>query len=247
MLNRAGLLFFCTFLSGCVTGVSRMPDNFIYTPIRSGDYDIAVWQKISDHTAPIRIYIEGDGYAFDIHGTPTRNPTPHGDTVRKMAMRDASANVVYIARPCQYIMSDACDVSDWTSGRFSARAVSATADVVRQISGTRPIILIGYSGGALLSGLIITQNPDLNISQWITVAGVLNHDDWTKYFGDMPLTDSVNMDELPHVPQCHFVASNDTVVPYKLSQKWTHGNMTVIPETRHNDFGDFVPNCVNND
>lgn len=221
-----------------------MSDEFIYMPLHTPDYDIATWQKISNNTAPIRIYIEGDGNAFDANGTPTKNPTPHGDMVRQMAMRDTAPNVVYLARPCQYIMSDICRVSDWTTGRFSPRIISAMHDAIEQISRNRPVVLIGYSGGAMLSGLIIAQNSDLNVSQWITVAGVLNHTDWSNYFGDTPLSDSDNLDTLPRISQCHFVAENDNVVPYELSQKWTHDNVTVIPKTRHNDLRDFVPNCV---
>lgn len=245
MLNRVGLFVLCICCVGCNTGMINMPDNFVYVPLNAHGYDIATWQKISDDSTPIRIYIEGDGRAFDAYGAPTRNPTPHSDVVRKMAMRDAFPNVVYIARPCQYIMSDICSVSDWTSGRFSPQIISAMSDAIGQIAENRPVILIGYSGGAMLSGLIIAQNTDLNISQWITVAGVLNHSDWSNYFGDTALSDSANLNTLPRISQCHFAAESDNVVPYMLSKKWTHDNVTVIPKTRHNDLRDFVPNCAN--
>lgn len=245
MLYRTLFFMFCVYLTGCAAPVHSLPDDFVYVPIQTDEFNIATWQKISDKTGPVRIYIEGDGYAFDAYGRPTQNPTPHGDTVRRMATRDNAPNVVYMARPCQYITQNTCDVSDWTSGRFAPRIVSAMSNAVRNVAGTRPIILIGYSGGAMLSGLIITQNPDLNISQWITVAGVLNHGEWTRYFGDTPLSDSVDMHELPRVPQCHYVAANDSVVPRELSQKWTRGNMTVVDGTRHNDWGDFIPACSN--
>jgi len=241
MLYRTIFFMFCVYLTGCATTVLRLPDEFVYTPVHTDEFDIATWQKISDKTGPIRIYIEGDGYAFDAYGRPTNNPTPHGDAVRRMVAHDTAPNIVYMARPCQYITPDMCDVSDWTSGRFAPRIVSAMSNAVRRVAGARPIVLIGYSGGAMLSGLIITQNPDLNISQWITIAGVLNHADWTGYFGDTPLTDSVDLDELPRVPQRHYVAANDTVVPRELSTKWTGGNITVVDGTRHNDFKDFVP------
>lgn len=243
MLNRVILFAVGIFCSGCAAHLQNMSDDFIYMPFHTTKYDVATWQKISDNTAPIRIYIEGDGHAFDAMGHPTQNPTPRGDTVRQMAMRDASPNIVYLARPCQYIMSDICTVSDWTLGRFSPDVISAMSDAIHRIAGTRPVILIGYSGGAILSGLIIAQNTDLNIRQWITVAGVLNHSDWTDYFGDTPLYDSVDLNTLPHVTQCHFVAETDVVVPFELSQKWTHNNITVIPKTRHNDLRDFVPEC----
>lgn len=241
MLFRAMFLAIFVGLAGCAMTVQPFPDDFAYVPVHAGDFDILTYQKISDPRAPVRVYIEGDGHAFDSMGKPTDNPTPHGDTVRRMAMRDGAANVVYMARPCQYIMSDTCTVSDWTSGRFSSRIVSAMRDAVHQVAGNREIVLIGYSGGALLSGLIIMQNPDMNVTQWITVAGVLNHDDWTRYFGDTPLSDSMDMDELPHVSQLHYVASYDTVVPQHLSKQWTHDKIIIVPNTRHDNLGDFVP------
>lgn len=241
MLLRAILFAIFMGLAGCATTVRVLPDSFAYVPLHFGDFDIVTYQKMSDARAPIRIYIEGDGNAFDATGAPTDNPTPRRDTVRHMAVQDSAPNVIYMARPCQYIMSDKCKVSDWTSGRFSPRIISAMSDAVRSIAGNREIVLIGYSGGALVSGLIITQNPDLNVSQWITVAGVLNHGDWTRYFSDTQLLDSMDMDEFPHVPQTHYVAAHDTVVPQQLSKKWTHDKIIILPNTRHDNLGDFVP------
>lgn len=244
MLYRSIFLAICMCLSGCVSSIRTFPSGFVYIPVHAGEYDIVTYQKISDPHAPIRIYIEGDGNAFNSAGNPTDNPTPRGNTVRSMVMQDRAPNVVYMARPCQYIMSDACTVSDWTSGRFSTRVISAMTDAVRGVAGNQPIVLIGYSGGALLSGLIITQNPDINVSQWITVAGVLNHGEWTRYFGDTPLSDSMDMDELPRVPQTHYVASYDTVVPLHLSKRWTHDKIVVLSDTQHNDLGGFVPDTI---
>ena len=55
----------------------------------------------------------------------------------------------------------------------------------------RRIILIGYSGGALLCGLIINHyQEELNIVRWITIAGLLNHTRWTRHFGYNPLKKS---------------------------------------------------------
>ena len=99
------------------------------------------------------------------------------------------------------------------------------------------MILIGYSGGALLSGLIIQQNHDIKIQKWITIAGVLNHHDWTSYFGDSNLTTSVDLEKIPNAPQIHYVAENDSVVPMELSQKWiSPDKLKIIPNATHNNF-----------
>ena len=239
-MSRVGILLIL-LLAGCVSDW-HAPDDFIYNPIDTGTFEIATWQKITDTTAPVHIYIEGDGHAFNGHGTPTADPTPHGTQVREWAARDAAPNVVYMARPCQYIMSPSCNTSDWTDGRFSPRVIDSMAAAVTQVAAARPVVLIGYSGGALASGLIIQKYPRINVKKWITIAGVLNHADWTEYFGDSPLKSSINMNTLPCIQQTHYVAENDQTVPNSLSFKWTGGaNTVVVPGATHDDFGQWQP------
>lgn len=225
---------FLLLLSGCVG--SNLDDGM--TIIRATNdnlYSVATIQNIHDDTAPVHIYIEGDGRAFSASGRATRDPTPHSKFMQRMAAADTSPNVAYIARPCQFIMDKKCHEPDWTTGRFSNTMVDSVANAVRQVAGTRPVILVGFSGGAMISGLVIQNHPDINVKQWITIAGVLNHDDWTKHFGDIPLFDSTNMNTLPHTSQVHYVAQNDKTVPYSLSKKWIGKNkMITIPDADHN-------------
>ena len=228
-------------LSGCAGANWRAPADFMPITINAGNFEIATLQKTTNQSDPIHIYLEGDGHAFDGRGVPTRDPTPRGTFLRELATSDASANVVYMARPCQYIMSPACDVSDWTDGRFSPQIIESAATAIKQIAGTRPIILVGYSGGALLSGLVIEKYPELNVKKWITIAGVLNHNDWTDFFGDSPLTHSINLNVLPRVHQLHYAAENDKTVPNSLTMQWTGGADTIIiPNATHDDFEDLI-------
>lgn len=208
----------------------------------TGDYTIVFWQRDMSDTAPVHIYIEGDGHAFDGHGRPTADPTPRSSAVRDLALRDTGPNVVYMARPCQYIMSPSCNVHDWTDGRFSENIITDMSNAVRWGARGRPIVLVGYSGGAMITGLIIQNNPDINVEKWVTVAGVLNHADWTQYFGDTPLSRSLNMNELPRVPQLHYVAEKDKVVPLELSRKWTDGNIEIIPNATHGNLKNVTLN-----
>ncbi len=239
MRYLSGLLLL--FLCGCsATWVA--PLDFVNVNIQTEKYEIATWQRTTNLSDPIHIYIEGDGRAFDGRGQPTRNPTPRGHLVRNFVSNDPAANVAYIARPCQYVMSETCSVSDWTSGRFSVDIIESTAHAIKKIAKDRPVILIGYSGGALLSGLIIQKYPEINIKKWITIAGVLNHSDWTKHFGDEPLSTSQDLNTLPNISQTHYVAEHDKTVPYELSSRWTGGkNLVVVPGATHDDFGDWNP------
>lgn len=217
--------------------------QFDLQTIDAGKYQIAAWTHITDAAAPVHIYIEGDGAAFSRRGTPTSDPTPREWTVRNLAARDTSPNVAYIARPCQFISSPACGPREWTDGRFSADIITAMSDAIKIIAQNRPVILIGYSGGAMISGLVVARTPEINIKKWITIAGVLNHSEWTEYFGDTPLWRSLNMNELPRVHQLHYVAARDKTVPVSLSRKWTGGeNLIILPGRGHNDFHDVVLN-----
>lgn len=231
-----GILIGVVLLGGCATPFVPS-DEFAPVTMHTYDFEIFTYQKMTSSTAPVHIYIEGDGRAFDGAGRPTDDPSPHGTFVRNLAMDDSSQNVVYIARPCQFVMSESCRAIDWTSGRFSARVVNAVADVIKNVAGRRPVVLIGYSGGAMLSAIIIQQNPDIDVKKWITIAGVLNHSDWTDYFGDSPLSDSLSVDELPRIPQAHYVASHDTVVPISLTRKWVSDDLIfIVPNSSHSQF-----------
>ena len=229
------------FLSGCAGAGWVPPSDFTYVPIKTENYEIATWQKINNtKNNHIHIYIEGDGNAFDAYGQPTNNPTPHGTFMRDLATTDNFENVVYVARPCQFIMDKNCSESDWTSGRFSQKIIDTETQVIKQIAKNKNITIIGYSGGAMVSGLLITQNPTLKFEKWITIAGVLDHEKWTQYFGDAPLTESLNLKSLPKIEQKHFVGARDRTVPYELAKQWVpEKDIIVIPNATHNNFGDL--------
>ncbi len=220
------------FLCGCHGIV--VPDNFTYQEIQTDTYKLASWQKITDSNALVRIYIEGDGNAFNHAGQPTSNPTPRGTFLRKIAFNDPNPNVVYLARPCQYVKDMRCQQRDWTTGRFSAQIVDATVQAIKDISNKRPLVLIGYSGGALLSGLVIEKYPKIPVKKWITIAGVLNHGKWTKELNLPPLKDSIDLKKLPTVSQMHLIGDKDKAVPATLTEKLVQSkNLIVIPGATH--------------
>ena len=236
-MHRFRFIILSVMMAGCVGAPWVPPGDFRMEIIHTDEFDILTYARISDHPTPIHIYLEGDGNSFDGYGIPTNDPTPRGTFLRDLSATDESPNVVYMARPCQFIMSPACDKTDWTTGRFSHQIIDATATAIRKIAKNRPVILIGYSGGAMISGLVIQHAPDINVQKWITIAGVLNHADWTAHFGDAPLLGSENLTALPPVPQIHYIADHDRVVPNELSRKWVpEHNLVTIPNSTHNRF-----------
>lgn len=105
------------FLTGCST--IKAPVDFVYKEIETRDFTIATWQKVTNPAVPYKIYIEGDGYAFNAHGRATQDPTPRGTLVRELAFDDKNPNVIYLARPCQYVKSPICSKRHWTTARFA--------------------------------------------------------------------------------------------------------------------------------
>ena len=218
------------FLWGCHSLV--IPPEFVYKEIQTRDFDIASWQKIMNPDAVYKIYLEGDGYAFNAYGYPTQNPTPKGTLVRELAFGDKNPNVIYLARPCQYIKSPVCSQRHWTTARFAPEIINAEYEAVKQIVGENPVILIGFSGGAQIAGLIASAKNGLNVKKIITIAGNLDHPSWVRYHDLPPLNESLNLADYRQVffniPQVHYVGSEDKVIPPQLIQDFVGANARVI-------------------
>ena len=219
------------------------PEDFVYREIQTDSYKLASWQKIMNERAPVRIYLEGDGNAFDYAGQPTDDPTPRGIFLRRIAFNDPNPNVVYLARPCQYVTDNLCVQKDWTTGRFSQKVVTSVAQAVQRISANHPVILIGYSGGALLSGLVIQQNPQIPVQKWMTLAGVLNHTKWTEDLSLPALAHSLDLEKLPRVRQLHLIGDKDNTVSYQLTASLVDkDDLIIIPNATHNSgFDEYTP------
>lgn len=235
------LLVGCASVSDSIVS----PETFEYKEIMAGQYRLASWQKDTNPAAPVRIYIEGDGHSFNHRGQATTDPTPKNPFMRELAFNDPNPNVVYLARPCQYVMNENCTPLDWTTGRFSKAVVDSMSSAVKEIADGRPVVLIGYSGGAMVSGLIIARNSDLSVQQWLTIAGVLDHEKWTAYHKVPPLLDSLNMSRMLLVPQLHFVGGKDSVVPpVFLHSVVPKGTVFVVPEATHGSGFDVIRSYI---
>lgn len=236
MKKLLGFLFF--LLGGCQNLV--IPPEYSYHEIKTRDFSLATWQKITDSSAPYKIYIEGDGYAFDARGLPTNNPTPQGTLVRELAFGDNEPNVVYLARPCQYIQKGICSQRHWTTARFAPEIIDAEYEAVRQIASKNSVILIGFSGGAQVAGLIATAKQGLNIKKIITIGGNLDHTNWTTYHNVTPLRESMDLEnyrqDFLKIPQHHYVGEKDEIIPPFLVKNFVKNmsSVTVVPDTTHN-------------
>ena len=139
-MKKIFVFCFLIILFGCQS--IQPPKEFVYNEINTSQFKLATWQKITDVNADYRIYIEGDGYAFNTHGQPSQNPTPHGELVRELSFNDVAPNVIYLARPCQFVKDNACRVEYWTTKRFAPEVVEAEYEAIKKIVSEKTLIKI---------------------------------------------------------------------------------------------------------
>ena len=169
----------------------------------------------------LAIYIESDGLAWIGRYELSSDPTPVRPFMLGLAVRDPSPNRAYIARPCQYLSSqalDACSPVYWTSARFAPEVVAAMDAAVAEAkrrSGAARVSLFGFSGGGAIAALVAARRTD--VARLVTVAAALDHARWTTDDEVSPLFRSLNpadeANKLQAVPQVHFVGLRDRVVP----------------------------------
>ena len=111
----------------------------MYKEVETRNFTLASWQKVTNPAAPYKIYIEGDGYAFNVRGKATQDQTPRGTLVRELAFGDDSPNVIYFARPCQYIKSPICSKRHWTTARFALEVINAEYEAIKNIADNNPV------------------------------------------------------------------------------------------------------------
>lgn len=156
-------------------------------------------------TDTLNIFIEGDG----------------SPGVALEMAQEVGGNSVYIARPCQYMMGNrmnTCNKALWTSHRYSQAVVDSMDRAVTAMKlrfHAKKVRLIGYSGGGAVASIIASKRPDVDLL--VTVAGNLDHKQWTQFNHSEPLSGSLNPadygDSLSKVAQVHLVGERDDVVP----------------------------------
>lgn len=239
------IILIVLFICGCA-GV-KVPDGFVYEEIETDTFKIATWRKITNPRNVVRIYIEGDGYAFNAKGKPTLDPTPKSDLVRNIAFNDPNDNVIYMGRVCQYVKDPLCEQKYWTTARFSDEVTDAMGQAIIK-STKNPVILIGYSGGGQVAGQIALRKWDgqIKVEKIITIAGNLDHKAWTDYHKLPPLTESSNLGDYPTIfsrwPQIHYVGENDEVIPPHLTQNFIKDQnlIKIVPNADHSNGWDAI-------
>lgn len=201
--------------------------HWIAVDITTSQFTLRSYQPADKEKSDLlTIYIEGDGFAWSSRTKPSSDPTPKNPVALKLALAAHENNSLYLARPCQYIPTQAhCDNSYWTSARYAEeviQAMSQAIDKAVQNAEAKHINLIGFSGGGTVATLIALRRNDIN--KVITLSANLDHTEWSNYHHVSPLADSLNpahyIKQLSLIEQHHFVGANDKNTPPILLQKF---------------------------
>ncbi|MCR9241661.1 MAG: hypothetical protein NXH87_09805 [Rhodobiaceae bacterium] len=177
----------------------------------------------------LRIFIEGDGFAWERRDRPSPDPTPITQTVLSLVAASNQPNLIYLARPCQFVgaRSRNCQESLWTNERYSEAVVSSLNQAIDHLMTeykAKHLILIGYSGGGTLAALLAARRSDL--SGFVTLAAPLDTAAFSEFHNVSPMTGSLNpMDQahlLSRIPQIHFAGDKDKIVPLQLVLTYQH-------------------------
>lgn len=230
-------LFLGVFLSACESVHHRQDlalqiaaSGSLKKKIYKGQgFHIYTQEKIpSEPHRKIHVYIEGDGYAWAREHRISPDPTPLDPIGLRLAAQDPFAQILYLARPCQYTRAETptlCSSQVWTSHSQSRKSVQALSEVLDQAKaryGFQEIIVFGYSGGAGIAAILAAERKD--VKKLVTIAGNLDHEAFTRFHGVTPLTGSLKprtyLEALRSMDQVHFVGEEDTIIPPILAQEF---------------------------
>lgn len=213
-------------------------------------FDIQAFAPVGlQSVSRLTIYIEGDGLAWVDRHTPSFAPTPVDPMGLRLAVADAGARSVYLARPCQYTLGPTfkgCHPRYWGSHRFAPEVIAAMDDAVDQLKSryrASELVLVGYSGGAAVVALLAARRSD--VVMLVTVAGTLDTDRWAQSQRVSPLEGSLNprrvAQRLRHLPQRHFMGEKDDVVPSAVSTGFLEESLGLEAGATRSPFVHLMP------
>lgn len=217
-------------LTGCAAMGRREAgrDGMLQAAVREGfeqqylaasPFILTAYHKLAVGSDTLVVYIEGDGHAWASRTMPSDDPTPKHPLAFFLASEDLSPNVLYLARPGQFLAagSPQVDQAYWTSKRYSEEVIQsmdAAIDQVKRSSAAAKVSLVGYSGGAAVAVLVAARRHDVTALR--TVAGNLAPEVFTRAHHLSPLSGSLDpvavAQAVKGIPQRHFIGRRDTVV-----------------------------------
>lgn len=228
-LARAAAVSAAALLAACQAGpAGERPDAaappLVARDVAGAGFVHAVFEPATrgdpDGDTAAFVFFEGDGRPWTAQGMqPSADPDPRHAVALELA---TAQQATLLGRPCYHghAGDPDCHAALWTSGRYSDPVVESMAAALRQVIATRtsrPLVLVGYSGGGALALLVADRVPEVRAV--VTLAANLDLEAWTRYHGYQPLADSLDpLAARTLRPGCeiHIAAARDTVVPPSL-------------------------------
>ena len=244
--------------SGCVSKLSpkvrqqtadtvAQAGNLVQQKIATDDFLLTTYQRFdatSDNKQMV-VYIEGDGMAWISRDQLSSNPTPVQPVALKLASIDTNINVLYVARPCQYLWPqkmNRCSSKYWSNKRGSEEVISSinqAISIVKQKQNISSIRLIGYSGGGGIAALIADRRAD--VSEFVSVSGNLNYKLFTQTHNLSPMNGSIDpitvANQIGSIPQIHYVGADDKIIPKQIALSFSD-KVKVISDVSHDNWPD---------
>lgn len=207
------------FLTLTILHVGNASSELIDNYIETDNFKIFTKHRITS-SGTINIYIEGDGNAWETKYKLSKDPTPKNPESLYFAKSDTNNNVVYIARPCQYLNSEdlgRCKSKYWSTARYSEEVIESINKVISFYTEkykSTGINVIGFSGGGTIASLLPFYRND--IKSITTVSANLDHKALRFKTNTTPLYKSLNPQDFtkkyPKIPQHHIVGEKDKLI-----------------------------------
>lgn len=234
LYSLVSLVVSCTTFDALMQDPAREVADWQPLRFDGEHFQIIGWQKPGEMpNKDIRVYIEGDGFAWASASQPSSDPTPRNAVAMQLARMDETENIIYLARPCQYSarLAAGCDENRWwTSARYSREVVDRYHAILTQIKagqGSGRFELVGYSGGAAIAAILAAERSD--IVSLRTVAGNLDSEYVNQIHHVSAMPESLNPVQFAsalHIPQLHFRGLHDQVVPQAVVQRFMGVQLT---------------------
>tara|TARA_B110000003_G_scaffold223846_1_gene224342 strand:+ start:71 stop:871 length:801 start_codon:yes stop_codon:yes gene_type:complete len=208
--------------------IYELNDNKFGEFVYKNSFKIYSLQKINNNEKVV-VYIEGDGLSWIDRFTPSSDPTPKNPLAFKLAKLDQNQNVIYLARPCQYIQSNRCQREIWTKLQYSNEIMANYTNILKELKNKHSEVhLVGYSGGSVIA-MYLASIKELNIKSVRTVAGNIKPNEFTQLLNISPYRTSLNLNDIENniklVSQSHFYGDKDKVIPEELYTNYQERNL----------------------
>lgn len=214
------------FLCGCVASDNSLQQQLNNYQLEKNKIKTTYFEHFfifnnQQNANRIHVYIHGDGTPWIKGKWTAYDPTPNHFLTLNLMLQDSQASL-YLGRPCYHgtFSQAACDSKLWTSARYSNTVIKSMMEAIKKLTNQyNEVVLIGYSGGAVIATLLAEKLE--NTLALVTIAGNLDIQSWAFARKFRPLTQSINpftkdFHKWPKVA-IHLIGAKDRVVPARIT------------------------------